>query len=205
MSMFGQEKDGENLSFLQMLRHSFIYGLVVLVPIIATLLFMKILVQVISVPNLLLFQRELNPFLGFFLTLLLIFVIGVVARHFVGKIILDFLESVIIKIPIVNVFYRSAKHIVTAVSSKKDRFLSVVLLEYPRKGMWALGFVTKENASGVLDDNKVNLTEDMACVFVPTTPNPTSGYFVYIKRDELRPLDMSVEEGIKTLMSAGVV
>ena len=87
----------------------------------------------------------------------------------------------------------------------KKSLLGAVLIEYPRKGTYALGFVTKQLVKGVKDKDGKNIVEGMSAVFVPTTPNPTSGYFLYAKQSELTPLDISVEDSVKILMSAGVL
>jgi uncharacterized membrane protein len=102
--------------------------------------------------------------------------------------------------------YRSTKQIINAFSFNKNKSLMrSVLVEYPRKGMWAIGFVTLDEVKGLTTADGQDIGAGKIAVFLPTTPNPTSGYFVYVDKSEVLEIDLTVEESIKVLMSAGVV
>ncbi|RAP32987.1 hypothetical protein DID80_08340 [Candidatus Marinamargulisbacteria bacterium SCGC AAA071-K20] len=186
------------------LKESFMVGIVVIVPIVATVMFLKVLISILSIPFSTFFQQNIPPLLSVVISLLIVLVVGVLAKNFVGKFIINVLESFLIKIPVLNVFYTSTKHIVNAFSKSKGSFLSVVLVEYPRKGMWSIAFLTNKEASGLKSLDGRAVSEDMITVFIPSTPNPTTGFFYYVKKDEVQFLDMTVDEGIKVLMSAGI-
>ncbi len=144
--------------------------------------------------------REL-PGAGFLVSILLVLLVGFLTTNLLGKRLLNWGESLIQKIPLIKGIYASTKQIVDAFSSRgKDAFKQVVLLEYPRPGIYALGFVSGP-AQGEI---QFKTQESLINVFVPTTPNPTSGMLVMIPQHALIPLDMSVEDGLKVLISGGI-
>lgn len=133
---------------------------------------------------------------------LVILIIGMLTRNFVGTWLVKQAEGVIDNIPLVGSMYGAIKQIIdTVTASQTDAFRDVVLVEYPRKGMWALGFLTgrtKGQIQKITDDEVVN-------IFVPTTPNPTSGFLLFVPRKDITLLDMTVEQGIKMVVSGGIV
>jgi uncharacterized membrane protein len=132
----------------------------------------------------------------------LITLIGAVAAGFLGRWIIRLGESILNRMPVVRSIYGAIKQILeTVISTQSDAFREVILVEYPRRGMWVIGFVTggtKEEVARRMDGEMVN-------VFVPTTPNPTSGFLLFCPRDEVIFMDMSVEDAVKLVVSGGIV
>lgn len=142
------------------------------------------------------------PGLGILVTLLVILVVGALGTNIIGRKIISYGENILSSIPLVNSIYKTLKQLVEAFGSRdKNAFQRPVLVEYPRKGIWAIAFVTGETEGEVQEktgDQVINL-------FLPTTPNPTSGFLLMIPQKDTIDLDMSVEEAIKMIISAGVV
>jgi uncharacterized membrane protein len=140
--------------------------------------------------------------MGIILLISLILLIGIFARNFIGKKLGGLGEKILNKIPLVRNIYTSIKQIVTTIFMQgKSNFRGVVLVEYPRRGAYSVGFVTgdtKGQIQRITEDNLVN-------VFVPTTPNPTSGFFILFPENDITLLNMTVEEGMKMIISAGMV
>ena len=187
------------------LKTNFLYGLFVLLPIIVTIWLVKFSISLLSGPLDLFFGQHVPPLLSVAISLIVITLVGVLAKNFIGKMVLSTVEGIMARIPVINIIYKSTKQVINAFSFQEKKLLGAVLLEYPRPGTWALGFITREFASGVKDKDGNDLVEGMCAVFVPTTPNPTSGYFLYVKHSEVKRLDMSIEDSVKILMSAGVL
>ncbi|WP_028307594.1 DUF502 domain-containing protein [Desulfitibacter alkalitolerans] len=140
--------------------------------------------------------------LGMILTLLVILLSGFLASNFIGKSIIKISDQIICKIPIANSIYKTVKQIVDAFySGDKKSFKQVVLIEYPRKGLYVLAFLTGESMGEV----QVKTDQEVINVFLPTTPNPTSGFLLFVPREDVIFLDMSVEDGLKMIISGGVV
>jgi len=143
-----------------------------------------------------------TPGLGFFLTLLLILLIGMIARGFAGRRVVTSLTELVTRVPILGTIYAATRQLLEAVfSSRAQNFQRVVLVEFPRAGCFCLGFLTAGAWKGVEEA----VGETMVSVFVPTTPNPTSGFFVMYPSADLRVLNMTVEEAFKAIMSSGIV
>jgi len=142
------------------------------------------------------------PGLGLIVLLIVVTLIGAVATMLVGRTLVRWSEQIVTRMPVVRSIYSATKQIVeTIVAQKSNAFREVVMFEYPRPGTWALGFVT-----GITEGEIQDLTEDeVVNVFLPTTPNPTSGYLLFVPRKQLVRLSMSVEEGIKMIISGGIV
>jgi uncharacterized membrane protein len=142
------------------------------------------------------------PGVGLIVLIIALIIIGALARMLLGRTVVRISENLVNRTPVVRSVYGATKQIVeTVLKSQSDAFRQVVLFEYPRRGSWAIGFVTgstKGEVQALTDDDVVN-------VFLPTTPNPTSGYLLFLPRRELMPLSMSVEEGIKMIISGGIV
>jgi uncharacterized membrane protein len=149
-----------------------------------------------------LYGRTVFPGVGLIIALAFFIVIGWFARNFMGRLIIGVSEYVVDRMPVVNKLYSTIKQIFeTVMASQSDAFREVVMMEYPRKGVWSIGFVTGKSEGEVQEKTK----EETINVFVPTTPNPTSGYLLFVPKKQLVYLDMSVEEGIKLVVSAGIV
>ncbi len=136
--------------------------------------------------------------LGFIITLFFIYIIGVIVTNVIGKKIYSKFEKLLSKIPIINTVYITVKQITTTISGpRNDAFKKVVLIEYPRKGIWTITMVTGESTNS---DGKI-----FYHIFVPTTPNPTSGFMLYVPKTDAIETDMSVEDGLKILISGGLL
>lgn len=139
---------------------------------------------------------------AFALAVALICAVGLVARYYVGKRVIALLDSALLRIPLLNKIYSTIKQVNEAFSSgTKTAFRTVVLVEFPRKGLYSIGFVTSEQAA----PPQLGTDKRLVCVFVPTTPNPTSGFLVLTPENELMKLDMSVADGIKYIISLGSI
>ena len=188
----------------QRLKTTFLYGLFVIIPIALTIWIVVSLIQLISGPISSLFGQSISQLSSFGLSILLITVVGFLAKNYLGQAVINTIESILLKIPLIRLIYKSIKQVANSLSFKQ-KALSCVLIEYPRKGTYALGWITNENPLPLNTTSGQNVVEDLISVFVPTTPNPTSGYFLYVKREDCQELDISIEDSIKLLMSAGVL
>jgi len=192
------------------LRRYLIAGILIWVPVGVTYLVLRLVIDLMDRillvlpeayrPDTLLGFRI--PGLGVFLTLLLLVVTGFLMANFVGRRLVARWESLLARIPLVSPIYTGAKKISeTILSDQGQAFRKVLLIEYPRRGIWSLAFLTARE----LGEVQARTGKEMACVFVPTTPNPTSGYLIMVPRDETVVLDMSVEEAFRMIVSLGVV
>ena len=186
------------------LRNYFITGIVVLVPIGITLYLTKFFISVSS--NL--FPKEINPnsYLPFsipgleiLLSVIFITIIGGLSLSFIGKKILQLVNETLKRIPILRTIYSAIGQMTESLAPNKGNKKTVVLVEYPRKGSWAVGFATKDNEGEITKKTNTELVN----VFVPTTPNPTSGFLLMFPKSEIVYLDMSFEEASKFIVSAG--
>jgi len=194
----------KSISVFAKLRNYFITGIVVLVPIGITLYLTKFFISVSSK----LIPSEINPnsYLPFLipgleiiLAIIFITLIGYLSLSFIGKKILQLFNDLLKKIPILRTIYSAIGQMAATLAPKRKNKKSVVLIEYPRKGSWAVGFATKDNKGEI--SNKTN--RNLVNVFVPTTPNPTSGFLLMFPKEEVIYLDMSFEEASKFIVSAG--
>ena len=194
----------KGISILGRLRNYFIAGIVVLVPIGITLYLTRFFISISSklIPN------EINPnsYLPFaipgleiLLAIIFITIIGSLSLSFIGKKILKIFNDILKRIPILRTIYSAIGQMTETLAPKKGSKKSVVLVEYPRKGSWAVGFATRENDGEISKKTNTNLIN----VFVPTTPNPTSGFLLMFPKDEVIYLDMTFEEASKFIVSAG--
>ena len=197
-------KKSNKKSFSLTLRNYFITGVVVLIPIGFTLYLTKILIGISS--NLI--PKNINPnsYLPFnipgveiVISILLITIVGGLSLSFFGRRILKLIDDLFKRIPFLRTVYSAIVQMTETFSKKDDGKKSVVLIEYPRKGVWAVGFATKEN-EGLI---KEKIKEEIINVFVPTTPNPTSGFLLMVPKKDLIYLDVSFEQASKFIVSAG--
>ena len=195
----------KSTSIFAKLRNYFITGIVVLVPIGITLYLTKFFISVSS--KLIPYNLNPNNYLPFaipgleiLLSVVFITFIGGISLSFIGKRILKFVNDLFKRIPILRTIYSAIGQMTeTLAPNKGNNKKSVVLIQYPRKGSWAVGFATKDNKGEI--SQKTN--SDLVNVFVPTTPNPTSGFLLMFPKDEIIYLDMSFEEASKFIVSAG--
>jgi uncharacterized membrane protein len=188
----------------------FITGLLIWIPLVITIWVLKTVVDVLDQSLLLLpasWQTE-NwlgihiPGLGSLLTLLIILVTGMFATNFFGAQLIELWHEVLHRIPVVNSIYSSVKQISdTLFSSSGQAFRKALLVQWPTPGMWTIAFLTGTPGGGVAE----HLPADCLAVYVPTTPNPTGGYFVIVARKDVVELDMSVDQALKYIISMGVV
>ena len=197
-------KNKNKKSFSLILRNYFITGVVVLIPIGFTLYLSKILISLSSQ----IIPENINPnnYLPYsipgveiIISIIFITIVGGLSLSFLGKRILKLIDDLFKRIPFLRTVYSAILQMTETFSKKDDNKKSVVLIEYPRKGVWAVGFATKEN-KGVMSQ-KTN--QELINVFVPTTPNPTSGFLLMFPVDEVIYLDMTFEEASKFIVSAG--
>jgi len=201
MSSFKRKR----VSILARLRNYFITGIVVLVPIGITLYLTKFFISISSK----LIPQGINPnsYLPFaipgleiFLSIIFITIVGGLSLSFIGKKFLQIFNDILKKIPILRTIYSAIGQMTETLAPKSGSSKkSVVLVEYPRKGSWAVGFATKENKGEISKKTNTELIN----VFVPTTPNPTSGFLLMFPKSEIVYLDMSFEEASKFIVSAG--
>lgn len=192
------------------MRKYFITGLLILVPLAITVWVLNLIISTMD-QSLLLLPPSWRPeaLLGFYipglgtiLTLLIIFLTGLAARNFIGRQIVSLWEGILTRIPVVKSIYSSVKQVSdTLFSSSGNAFRKAVLIQYPRQGSWTIAFLTGVPGGEV----KNHLQGDYVSVYVPTTPNPTSGFFLMVPRADAVELDMSVDEALKYIVSMGVV
>ena len=201
MSSFKKKR----ISFFSRLRNYFITGIVVLIPIGLTLYLTKFIIDISSK----ILPKELNPNnyipfqipgLEIIVTIIFITLVGGLSLSFLGKKILQLFNDLLKKIPILRTIYSAIGQLTETLAPKsKKQKKSVVLIEYPRKGIWAVGFATKDNEGEISKKTSTELVN----VFVPTTPNPTSGFLLMIPKNEIKYLDMTFEEASRFIVSAG--
>jgi uncharacterized membrane protein len=194
-------------------------GLLIVLPLLITIWLLSILFNVINTwvtPGVLATLRAARtpgldqwharvavPLIGVLLTVVLIYLVGLLTGNLVGRRILAFFEAAMLRIPLVKGIYGAARQLLDAVSlTGKKPFSRVVLVEFPRTGVWTVGFVTQERPHRIGGPRG----EDAAVsVFVPTAPNPTSGWVLFLRETDLVELDITVEQGLKLIVSGGIV
>jgi uncharacterized membrane protein len=207
-----------NKSFLARWRGNFLTGLAVVLPAVITLAVVKWLFGTIaSVTDLLLFflpkqitheDAGKGPMFWYWslaalaVTILLVSVVGLLARYYVGKRMIAWLDSTMLRVPLLNKIYGTIKQVNEAFSTnKKTAFKTVVLVEFPHAGTYSVGFLTSEHQ----EELQARTKEKVVGVFIPTTPNPTSGFLLLVPENKVTKLDMSVADGIKYIISLGSI
>ena len=200
---------------LRSIRTAFITGLLILLPLGVTVFIVNIVLNRVGNPASELFFRFIDEnirelptveiplqLLSLLIVVFIITALGYFSRIFIGQLLLKFFERIFTQLPLISQVYNTVKQLVDTFSQqKKAVFQEVVMIEYPRKGIYAIGFLTnqaKGEVQSVTGENLVN-------VFVPTTPNPTSGFLLMLPKQEVIPLQMSVADGMKTIISGGAV
>ena len=199
----------------QDLKNDLIAGLLVVIPL-ATTIWLSTIVSRFVLAFLTSIPKQLNPFitlnpllqdlinlaLGLTVPLLAILLIGLMARNFVGRWLLEFGEGTLSRIPFAGSVYKTLKQLLeTFLKDNSSRFRRVVLVEYPREGLFSVGFVTGEVGPTLQPD----LTQPLLSVFIPTAPNPTTGWYTLVPEDSVKDLNISVEDAFRTIISAGIV
>lgn len=195
------------------LRAYFLAGIVVTAPIGITIYLTWVFISFVDKLVLKLFPEDYLsqyyyypeftlPGIGLFIAVIFFIIVGWFAKNFLGRLVIKFSEYIVHRMPVIRTLYGAIKQIFeTIMASQSQAFREVVLLEYPRKGVYSVGFVTgrtKGEVQKITENETIN-------VFVPTTPNPTSGYLLFVPKKELHFLNMSVEEGVKLVVSAGII
>lgn len=196
-------------AMLASLRRYLIAGLLVWLPLAATILVVRGLVGFLD-RTLLLLPQDFHPDvllgfhipgLGVVLTVAVVLITGVIAANLFGKRLVRGWEALLDRIPLVRSVYSAVKQLAETMFSNGQSFRKVLLIEYPRKGSWTLAFQT----SADVGEAQIKTGRDVINVYVPTTPNPTSGFFLMLPKEEVVELEMSVDEGLKMLISMGAV
>jgi uncharacterized membrane protein len=194
----------------QLIRRYFVTGLLIWVPLAITAWVLSLIVGTMD-QSLRLLPASIHPRhlfgfdipgVGAIVTLLAIFLTGVAAANFIGQRLVVWWERLLARIPVVNTIYHSVKQVSdTLFSSSGNAFRKALLVEYPRKGSWTIAFLTGQPGGDVVN----HLDGEYVSVYVPTTPNPTSGFFLMMPKADVVELDMSVDEALKYIISMGVV
>ncbi len=197
-------KRKKNKSMLAAFRNNFIAGVVVLIPLGITVYLSIFLIKVSSK----ILPKEINPnnylpyeILGveILIAIFLITLIGWISLSFVGKKLLSLVDEIFKKIPILRTIYSAVAQMTSTLTQSKDNKKSVVLVQYPKEGTWAVGFVTQENKGEISEKTQ----KDLVNVFLPTTPNPTSGFLLMYEKKDVIFLDITFEQASKFIVSAG--
>lgn len=195
------------------IRRTFLAGLLILLPLFITYVLITFLFDIftgVGAPLVTGLLRLLGanglaypllPAVNLLLSLAVIFVLGIVGTNILGRRLLAGFESLLLRLPLVRTIYSSAKQVVETFQGPGRSFQRVVLVEYPRKGAWTLGLVATERR----DSLGLFPSDNVLTVFIPTTPNPTSGYLVIVSPDDVKDIDFSVEEAFKFIVSGGIV
>lgn len=194
----------------KLLRSYLLAGLVVWLPILVTIGVLRFIIDLLDntlalIPHAYQPEQLIGqhiPGFGVILSLILLFVTGIIATNYFGQRLVLWGESLLSKIPLVRSIYKTVKQVINAVlSTNSEAFRKVVLIEYPRKGLWSIAFQT--GAANPEINSKIR--EEMISVFIPTTPNPTSGFLMMLPKQETVELDMSIDEALKFIISLGVM
>ena len=205
-----EAKDPKTHSPARKVRNYLIGGMLIWIPIMITVWVVRFLSGILDSSLLLLppsWRPEAVfgtyvPGVGIVLSLVLLFVTGVVVKNLFGGQIVAGLESLVRRIPVVGSVYGGAKTFSeTVLTDKGKSFKQVVMVEFPRKGVFSIGFITSHE----LEEAQAKTAQEVTCVFVPTTPNPTTGFLVLVPKDEVVNMDMTVDEAFKMLLTLGVV
>lgn len=191
------------------IRHYFATGLLVTLPVFLTLWVLYVIARFIDS----IWARLINfylkkylgftiPGLGFIMSILVVFIVGFIAANFFGRKLFQLFESWFVKFPFIKQIYPAAKQIVGSFMSKeKPSFKKVVMVQYPSQGIWSIGFLTNESFKEANDKAGAGLLH----VFIATTPSPLTGFLILVPKEDVKMLDMSVEDGIKLIVSGGIV
>lgn len=194
---------------MKFFRRYFVAGLVVIIPLGLTILIFWFLITKLGgfltplfkiLPFLKELPEEVLTILGFLFFLFLILLIGALTSGFLGKWFFGLLEDIILKLPLVREVYNSARQLTNAVFVDRKSLKKVVAVEYPRKGIFTIGFIMNEEK--IFSEDK---KREFYLIYLPTTPNPTSGWLILVPKEEVKELNLSIDEGLKIVISGGIV
>jgi len=199
------------LTFGARIRAYFLTGILVSAPISITILLAWLFIDFVDEQVTPLIPAAYNPEtylpfglpgLGLLIVIVVLTIVGMLTAGFVGKLIVRISEAILAHMPVVSGIYSATKQIFqTVLAQKSQAFRKAVMIEYPRRGIWAIGFIT-----GTTEGEVQSLTEESVVnIFLPTTPNPTSGFLLFVPKEDLIPLNMSVEQAVKMVISGGIV
>ena len=205
----------EKFTFFRSLRNAFITGLLILAPLGASVIVVTWLVDNVGgrfsssvlyfIPDVWLEYQSLTLVWNLLATLIvftIITLLGYLSRYFVGRWILAATERILVRVPFIKTIYKTVKQIIETFSTQhKAVFKKTVLVQYPREGIWAIGFLT----SATKGELQHHTHEDLRNIFLPTTPNPTSGFLLMLPKDDIQELEMTIGEGMKLIISGGAV
>ena len=197
------------------LRRTFLTGLLILLPVFLTYLLIAFLFNLfasIGAPlerglarvlgsHHVVWIEPLGPLVNLLLSLVAIFLLGLVGTNILGRRLIAVFEALVLRLPLIKTVYGATKQVVDTFQGSERSFQRVVLLQYPSKGLWVIGFVAAERR----DNLHLAATDTLLAIFVPTTPNPTSGFLVLVSPEEVVDVDYSVEEAFKFIISSGIV
>lgn len=196
------------------IKSNFVAGLLVLFPAFITILVFKFMIEKISRwfldPTIKFIRPYLDEtylvvlakFAAFFVIVAVIILIGFATRHIIARRFIHLAEGMLLKVPLLNKIYGGVREVSKVLFGDSKQFFSkTIMLEYPRKGLYSIGFIMAESVPGIKDNNGTN----MVSVFMPTAPNPTSGVVLVVPREEIIDVPLSVEEGLKVIISGGAV
>lgn len=202
------------MNISQKIRNIFIAGILSLLPFVITVYLLYFLYNIIisnAMPLVKQIARQYNfdfseyvfQIVTLIIVIIIIFLIGILTKMYFGKILIKFLDNIIAKIPVARSIYNATKQVVDSFkNSTGSSFSKVVLVEFPRRDMWMIAFLVRDS----LDFMESASTKEESCnVFIPTAPNPTSGFVAVVPKKDIRELDISVEEGIKFVLSVGII
>lgn len=212
-----EEKRVKALSFTGRLRAYFLAGILVTAPLAITIALASWLIEFVDSRIVPLIPLRYNPdvylkeYLGYEigipglgLVVLIVFItlVGAMTAGFLGRILIRFSENMLNRMPVIRSIYGASKQILeTVLKNQSSAFRQAVLVEYPRRGIWAIAFITGRTEGEVQN----LIADDLINIFLPTTPNPTSGFLLFVPKEDMILLDMSVEEAIKMVISGGIV
>jgi uncharacterized membrane protein len=196
-------------------RRTFLTGLLILLPVFVTYVLLAFLVGLFSVvgaplarwllgffdPELHPWTEPLGPVISLLLSLAVIFALGLVGTNLIGRRVLAAFESLLMRVPVVNSIYSAVKQVVETFQGPGATFQRVVMVQYPSKGLWMMGFVASEHP----DSLGLTPADRVLAVFLPTTPNPTSGFLVLVSPEEVVTVDYTVEEAFRFIVSSGIL
>jgi uncharacterized membrane protein len=197
------------------LRRTFLTGLLILLPLVVTYFLIAFLFNLFAnagAPLVNGFSRvigptysawiePLGPVVNLFLSFVVIFLLGLVGANILGRRIIAAFEALLLRLPLIKTIYGAAKQVVNAFQGSERTFQRVVLVQYPREGLWVIGFVAAERR----DTLQLAASETLLAVFIPTTPNPTSGFLVLVSPQDVVDVDYNVEEAFTLIVSSGIV
>ncbi len=196
----------DKVNILTNFRNSFMRGIAVIVPIVITIIVLKTLFEAIDGIISPLTDELIGfhvPGVGFVTMLLLIMIVGLMSRNLIGRFIIKFFDKLISTLPLARTIYSAIRDLISAfaISAKSKTFKNVVVVEYPRVGLYSVGFATNEVFMNLDGQNNT----DLVSVYFPHPPNPTSGVLIFVPRDQIKVLNLTIEEGLKLVLSGGVV